>query len=462
MPPKKSKKTKRTGTTKKKSKRTCGRKGYIALYDANGDIRCVSKNSPDAVKQLKIMEHKDKCPKPQRPKKLGRTLPCPMNSMIKKNAKGHHCCYVFKKLKTTKTTSTKKKATTKKKKATTTTKKKKATTATKKKTTTQPRKTLYSRISQKYTLAKKDKKELPGLKNLCAKLFGKKRFMVAKVKDYVHLLNVHNEARKTKTVSDELKKFREIKKLKTENQITRLFEIFEYIVNNSKRTPNKTKEISETSTTQTSSEPATTSAPYFDKYGRYHAQKKESENSSDNSTTQSESNYGVVDTSKMLFTVINNLDSNEYIRTVTPKQLEQTRFLIMTQIENWCIELFRPNPKLPKNNTELEKIFQRKNTNHMSLKTISNNRKELETATVNVALREKYKNKWKTNNDAVINNVLSLLNRLEMFHDEWKNRPTKKVQREESDTTTSTNNEESVTSSTEDDSDSEEENDKYF
>ena len=60
MPPKKSKKTKttpkRAGTTKKKSKRTCGRKGYIALYDANGDIRCVSKNSPDAVKQLKIME----------------------------------------------------------------------------------------------------------------------------------------------------------------------------------------------------------------------------------------------------------------------------------------------------------------------------------------------------------------------------------------------------------------------
>ena len=246
MPPKKSKKTtpKRTGTTKKKSKRTCGRKGYIALYDANGDIRCVSKNSPDAVKQLKIMEHKDKCPKPQRPKKLGRTLPCPMNSIIKKNAKGHHCCYVFKKLKTTKTTSTKKKATTTKKKKTTT--KKKATTATKKKTTTQPRKTLYSRISQKYTLAKKDKKELPGLKNLCAKLFGKKRFMVAKVKDYVHLLNVHNEARKTKTVSDELKKFREIKKLKTENQITRLFEIFQYIVDNSKQTPSKSKGISET------------------------------------------------------------------------------------------------------------------------------------------------------------------------------------------------------------------------
>ena len=123
MPPKKSNKTKRTGTTKKKSKRTCGRKGYIALYDANGDIRCVSKNSPDAVKQLKIMEHKDKCPKPQRPRKLGKTLPCPMNSMIKKNAKGHHCCYVFKKPKTTKTTSTKKKATTTKKKKTTTKKK---------------------------------------------------------------------------------------------------------------------------------------------------------------------------------------------------------------------------------------------------------------------------------------------------------------------------------------------------
>ena len=89
----------------------------------------------------------------------------------------------------------------------------------------------------------------------------------------------------------------------------------------------------------------------------------------------------------------------------------------------------------------------------MSLKTIRNNRKELETATVNVALREKYKNKWKTNNDAVINNVLSLLNRLEMFHDEWKNRPTKKVQREESDTTTSTNTEEESDLETESDED---------
>ena len=432
MPPKKSKKTtpKRTGTTKKKSKRTCGRKGYIALYDANGDIRCVSKNSPDAVKQLKIMEHKDKCPKPQRPKKLGRTLPCPMNSMIKKNAKGHHCCYVFKKPKTTKTTSTKKKATTKKKKATTTTKKKKATTATKKKTTTQPRKTLYSRISQKYTLAKKDKKELPGLKNLCAKLFGKKRFMVAKVKDYVHLLNVHNEARKTKTVSDELKKFREIKKLKTENQITRLFEIFEYIVNNSKRTPNKTKEISETSTTQTSSEPATTSAPYFDKHGRYHAQKKESENSSDNSTTENEGNYDVADISKELFKKLHKLDSFEYIQTVPPEEREKARFLIMTQIENWCSELFKPKPKLPKNESELQKIFKRKNTRHMSLKDIKKHMVELNTFTA--AVQEKYKKKWNTNKNHVITDVLSFLRRLE------------KVQREEESDAPSTSTDDDV------------------
>ena len=155
MPPKKSKKTKRTGTTKKKSKRTCGRKGYIALYDANGNIKCVSKNSPDAVKQLKIMEQRNKCPKPQRPKNLGRTLPCPMNSMIKKNSKGYHCCYVFKKPKTqTKATtkkkttsmSTKKKATTTKEKTTTKTKKTKAKAKTK--SSTQPRKTLYQRISQ--------------------------------------------------------------------------------------------------------------------------------------------------------------------------------------------------------------------------------------------------------------------------------------------------------------------------
>ena len=47
-------------------------------------------------------------------------------------------------------------------------------------------------------------------------------------------------------MSDELKKFREIKKLKTENQITRLFEIFQYIVHNSKQTPSKSKGISET------------------------------------------------------------------------------------------------------------------------------------------------------------------------------------------------------------------------
>ena len=332
MPPKKSqkaqknttpKKTKLMQTIKKKSKRSCGRKGYIALYDAHGNIRCVSKNSTEALQHMKIMEHKDKCQKQQRPKKLGRTLPCPMNSIIKKNPKGYHCCYVFKKPKTqTKATtkkkttsmSTKKKATTTKNKTTTTTKKAKAKTN----TSTQRRKTLYQRISQKYTVAKKDKKELPELKNLCAKLFGNKRFMLANVKKYVHLLNIHNDARKTKTVSDELKKFDEIKKLKTDNQIIRLIEIFEYIVTNSKRAPSKKKEIfvnSNDSETGTSSETEnsdnsenfendseTESAsetensdnsksfqndsetseskkeektpvfqPYFDKYGRYHA-----------------------------------------------------------------------------------------------------------------------------------------------------------------------------------------------
>ena len=105
---------------------------------------------------------------------------------------------------------------------------------------------MYSRISQKYTLAKKDKKELPGLKNLCAKLFGKKRLMLRNIPEYIKLLQIHNEARKNKAVSDELKKFREIKKLKTENQITRLFEIFQYIVDNSKQTLSKSKGISET------------------------------------------------------------------------------------------------------------------------------------------------------------------------------------------------------------------------
>ena len=62
------------------------------------------------------------------------------------------------------------------------------------------KKILYQRISQKYTVAKKDKKELPALKNLCAKLFGKKRFILANVNNYKNLLNFHNEARKTKTV----------------------------------------------------------------------------------------------------------------------------------------------------------------------------------------------------------------------------------------------------------------------
>ena len=89
---------------------------------------------------------------------------------------------------------------------------------------------MYQRISQKYTVAKKDKKELPALKNLCAKLFGKKRFILANVNNYKNLLNFHNEARKTKTVNDQLKKFKEIKKLKTENQITRLIEIFDSIL----------------------------------------------------------------------------------------------------------------------------------------------------------------------------------------------------------------------------------------
>ena len=439
MPPKKSKKTKRTGTTKKKSKRTCGRKGYIALYDANGDIRCVSKNSPDAVKQLKIMEHKDKCPKQQRPRKLGKTLPCPMNSMIKKNAKGHHCCYVFKKPKTTKTTSTKKKATTKKKKATTTTKKKKATTATKKKTTTQPRKTLYSRISQKYTLAKKDKKELPGLKNLCAKLFGKKRFMVAKVKDYVHLLNVHNEARKTKTVSDELKKFREIKKLKTENQITRLFEIFEYIVNNSKRTPNKTKEISETSTTQTSSEPETLT---------------------DNSTTESSDGVSTIvyDLSRFLLKRLTHLRSNEYIKeNPSEKTREHDKFKVMTGIENWCAELFKQKPNIPNTETGLQEIVQRKITRHMGKDKINKFTDELKNAIRNDVLKPKYMKKWNSSDGKVINAVLSLLNELDMYHDMWKTfskqHSKKTVQREESDTTTSTNTEEESDLETESDED---------
>jgi hypothetical protein len=272
-------------------------------------------------------------------------------------------------------------------------------------------------------------------------------------------------------VSDELKKFREIKKLKTENQITRLFEIFGYIVNNSKRTPNKTKEISETSTTQTSSEPATTSAPYFDKYGRYHAHapKTESKTLTDNSTTESSDGVSTIvyDFSRDLLKGLAHLRSNEYIKkNSSEKTQEHDMFKIMTGIENWCTELFKQKPNIPNTETGLQEIVQRKITRHMGKDRINKLTDDLKKATVNDVVKAKYMKKWNSSDGKVINAVLSLLNELDMYHDMWKTfskqHSKKTVQREVSDTTTSTEEESDVPSSTEDDSDSEEENDKYF
>ena len=113
---------------------------------------------------------------------------------------------------------------------------------------------MYQRISQKYTVAKKDKKELPELKNLCAKLFGKKRLMLRNIPTYMKLLNIHNDGRKNKTVSAELKKYSEIKKIKTDKQIARLIEILEHIVTNGKRAPGKKKEIFVNSETESAFE----------------------------------------------------------------------------------------------------------------------------------------------------------------------------------------------------------------